>query len=864
MILNSQSRPSGRHLAAAALIAIFLLCNQAAAAEMIPFVIGADANPDSLIAVEAAEPITANSPRLRVAGDSFQVGVNGRKVRLWGVNLSFGANMPKKIDAPRVADRLAAAGVNTIRIHHLDTARWPRGIWSASDGRNFEPQALDRLDYFINELARRGIWINFNLHVGRAHSRHLDPPQPNTKYDKIVGIFTPKLIDAQKDFARKIINHVNPYRNVRYGDDPAMAIFEITNEDSFFMWSGDKDLRALPVFYEKILRDKFNTWLRKKYKTDRRLRTAWSQGAEPLGLDLLKNGSFAVWSGTRPAPSQWHPEQHDDCRMSVSRRTYKGKPAVKLEIKRTDDTEWHLQFKQSGIELEKGKYYTVTFAAAASAPRAIGCSVSQAHDPWANMGLSRRPELTSDWSEFTCGFVASADESDARLSFAVGGSDADVYLANVRFRPGGILGLAEGESLIDSTVKVFGTNESMPRSVDRMIFLAETEKAYFDGMRNHIKRNLRSRALVTGTIVFGPLGLYVQSDMDYIDAHAYWQHPRFPRKPWDRSDWLIDQKPMTDFPEQATLFRLAAERLSGKPFTVSEYNHPAPLDSQAECVPLIASFAAAQNWSGVWLYTYSHSSDEWSRESLNSYFDIDTNPAKWGFMRAGTAIFRDRAMAPLTASLDMVLARTSNPLVELAELHLTHDRNMFAALADEQDITHKTALSARMAASLTGAPASQLSNTGRPGIEWFAERGSGFYSVDHGDAAVYTGHAEYSRKATQGRIAVTTPDFLALTITPIDESGRMLITACGRCENTGMVFSEDRRTVGLKWGTAPVLIEPIDAEITLPQGRWTCRALAPDGTSKRNVPVTYSGDEPKLHIAPEYATMWYLLIPEKR
>jgi hypothetical protein len=48
--------------------------------------------------------------------------------------------------------------------------------------------------------------------------------------------------------------------------------------------------------------------------------------------------------------------------------------------------------------------------------------------------------------------------------------------------------------------------------------------------------------MVTGTIVFGPLGLYAQSDMDFIDSHAYWQHPQFPNRPWDSGDWLMNRR----------------------------------------------------------------------------------------------------------------------------------------------------------------------------------------------------------------------------------------------------------------------------------------------------------------------------------
>jgi len=127
------------------------------------------------------------------------------------------------------------------------------------------------------------------------------------------------------------------------------------------------------------------------------------------------------------------------------------------------------------------------------------------------------------------------------------------------------------------------------------------------------------------------------------------------------------------------LFRIAAERLHGKPFTVSEYNHPAPLDSQAECVPMIASFASAQDWDGIWLYTYSHSSDGWYRENMNSYFDIDTNPAKWGFMRAGAAIFRDTCINQVNGYLYLPLAGRITTLQSIAALHNETDRDMARA-----------------------------------------------------------------------------------------------------------------------------------------------------------------------------------------
>ena len=619
---------------------ILLTCSNLVAQELVPFVIPARPNPDSLIAYPSSLPIKTDSDRLAAHRHFFR---GKRLVRLWGVNLSFGANLPTHEDAPHIAARLAEAGVNAIRCHHMDTARWPRGLWNAQDGKTIAPEALDRLDFFIDQLARRGICVNINLHVGRAHSQYLNLPKTNREYDKISNIFTPALIDAQKKFARELLTHVNPYRKLRYADDPAVAIVEITNENSLFMWGSEQTLRTLPSYYADILQGKFNTWLQKRYNSDEKLRKTWSEGAEELGKNILVNSNFQTIETGRNIPNNWNLEQHSDCKASPSRTRYKDKDSLRIDINKSDGTEWHLQLNQGSLTVKAGKYYTVTFDVTADKPRQIGCGVSQAHSPWSNLGLSQQVELTDNWKTFRYGFVAKANDENTRLSFSFGGSDIPVYFANVEFRPGGRVGLNKGESIKAGTVALYADSETPTRTLDRMRFLAETEKAYFDGMRNFIKNDLGCKALVTGTIVFGPLGLYAQSDMDFIDAHAYWQHPRFPGRPWDSGNWLVDQKPMTDYPAEATLFRIAAERLVNKPFTVSEYNHPAPLDSQAECVPMIASFAAAQDWDGVWLYTYSHSSDGWYRENLNSYFDIDTNPAKWGFMRAGAAIFRDAA-----------------------------------------------------------------------------------------------------------------------------------------------------------------------------------------------------------------------------
>ena len=118
-------------------------------------------------------------------------------------------------------------------------------------------------------------------------------------------------------------------------------------------------------------------------------------------------------------------------------------------------------------------------------------------------------------------------------------------------------------------------------------------------------------------------------------------------------------------------------------------------------------------------------------------------------------------------------------------------------------------------------------------------------------------------------IEVARPDFAAVTVTALDgrplaESKKILIAACGKCENTDMKFSADRQTVGREWGKAPVRIEPVDGRVVLPAGAWTCRALRPDGTPAGDVPV--AKDEkgaPLVRLSAEHKTMWYLVTPAK-
>jgi len=838
-------------------IALLFVIGVVQGEDLVPFVIPAEVDANSAITVTGVPPIRTDSERITARDGHFCRGQE--RVRVWGVNLSFGANFPTHEDAEKVAARLAAHGVNSVRCHHMDTSNWPDGIWDAEEPGRLSPEALDRLDYFIDQLARHGIYANLNLHVGCEHSKRLGLPATEHNYDKIYNLFTPALVEAQKAYARQLLGHVNVYRRVRYADDPAVAWVEITNENSFFMWDGEQTLRTLQPFYARLLQAQYNAWLKDRYQNQTGLAAAWSEGIVPLGDNLVQDSNFvSLTSGT---PTKWHLEQHEDTRAAIGKQSR----GLRVTVERHDGTGWHLQLNQAGLSLSAGQYYTVTFKARSDAARDVTCVVQQAHDPWQWLGLSRAVTLGSDGRTYRLGFVAEQSDDNARVNFAFGNSSETFYLDDVQLRPGGQVALTAAESMDQGTVALFLDNESEARQLDRLVFLAKTERAFFRSMKACVQQDLACRALVTGTIVFGPLGLYAQQDMDYIDSHAYWQHPQFPGRAWDMNNWQIDQTPMVDHPQEATVFRLAAERLRGKPYTVSEYNHPAPLDSQAACVPLIASFGAAQDWDGIWLYTYSHSHAAWDRERLNSFFDVDTNPAKWGFMRAGSITFRDGGLPPLDTQATIGLAEPGeDPVYALAAHHLRHGTDLFAIESDVYSMGRSNLLETQLYVGLTGKCRIDPLLHKDPMVTWFVDDGQGLYACAGGQVIGVVGHAAHAAAATGGSIRVASPEEFALMITTLDhrnvkESRRLLVTACGRCENTGMAFSRDRRTVGQQWGRAPVRIEPVRASLAMSDGVWTCWSLDAKGRRARRVPMTASDKGPILEIRPEYKTMWYLL-----
>jgi hypothetical protein len=195
---------------------------------------------------------------------------DGKRIRFWGVNVtdwSKGSIMvPSKEDSPLWAATLARFGVNCARFQFLDLPT-PRGLIDGKrdDTRALDPEVFDREDFFIAELEKRGIYINFNLLVGRPFKAGdgVQDYQKIREGAKGISLYDPRIIELQKEYAKQLLAHYNPYTKSEYRNDPAVAMVEINNENA--LWVGS---HGPTPYYDHELADLYNAWLRKNLNAE--------------------------------------------------------------------------------------------------------------------------------------------------------------------------------------------------------------------------------------------------------------------------------------------------------------------------------------------------------------------------------------------------------------------------------------------------------------------------------------------------------------------------------------------------------------------------------------------------------------------
>jgi hypothetical protein len=186
-----------------------------------------------------ATPVDMSFLNEKVAGGAGFVSVkdghffdgNGNRIRFFGTNLTFSSCFTDKETAKNIAGRLRKLGMNVVRFHHMDNQSAPGGIWN-KDKRDLDPVQLDKLDWLVYQLKIHGIYSNLNTHVSFTYPGVDYKNVEQFNFGKTIDQFYPPYIEMQKDYARKLLTHKNPYTGKTYAEEPAVAFVEVNNENS--------------------------------------------------------------------------------------------------------------------------------------------------------------------------------------------------------------------------------------------------------------------------------------------------------------------------------------------------------------------------------------------------------------------------------------------------------------------------------------------------------------------------------------------------------------------------------------------------------------------------------------------------------
>lgn len=553
-------------------------------------------------------------------------------------------------------------------------------------------------------------------------------------------------------------------------------------------------------------------------------------------------------------------------------------PSVVVNVKQNDPVEWHIQAHLAGLTLADGATYSVSFRAKAEKPGTLRVNVRKDVDDWSGMGLETTVDVGTEFRAYALTFKASSTvPGHARLGFMLGGRFLGaVEISDVRLSPGAKgAGLQDNDTL-DALVHVPTVMTDRQES-DWLAFLIDTERSYADEMLSFLKDELKVRANVALTQVDygGTAGMNREQKMDFADSHAYWQHPSFANNDWNPNKWTIQNTPqVAAFGDDrfGELGRLAMVRVADKPFTVSEYDHPAPSDYVCEMLPEFSTFAALQDWDAIYTFAITTYSSDRKPDRIQGYFDQNNHPAKWAFYPTAALLFRQglippaesRATLRLSAGMWRDTAFTDEGWRALSGATIGFLTRRLAVGDQPLPAGEKTTIVEQKRPS---SPASVATET----VRLQKTKAGQVYIASSPSLAAFAGYIG-GETLTAGDCTLAVREFgnnfAAVTAVATDgqflsASKRVLVTVCGRVENQNMGWNATRTSVGSAWGKGPALAQHVPVQLAFKvDGNRKVYALAPDGSRVKQVASTLHDNQLTFAVAATDATLFYEMTVE--
>lgn len=226
-------------------------------------------------AYEKASPIDLRGLNEKVAGATgwvkktadgdFTLG-DGTPVRFWAVNTSV-QNGTDLDGLKQHARFLAKRGVNMVRFHGF---LQPKG--EKSSVTDVDADEIDRAQKLVAAMKSEGIYTTLSPYwaTARAHPSWGIEGYPSGACWGLL-YWDETLQKGYKAWVKELLTRKSPYTGIPLGKDPAVAIFQIQNEDSLLFWTTG----GLKGDVLKRLQKRYGAWLAKKYGSLAKAKEGW-------------------------------------------------------------------------------------------------------------------------------------------------------------------------------------------------------------------------------------------------------------------------------------------------------------------------------------------------------------------------------------------------------------------------------------------------------------------------------------------------------------------------------------------------------------------------------------------------------------
>ena len=795
---------------------------------------------------------------LRTTSDGhFALGTSNDPVRFVGASIITYACFPDSLTAIVTARRLRKLGVNMVRFIYFDyyNANTASTLAPGNKGDTLSATQMQRLDWFLYQLKSNGVRAHFVLKARGGPRRDDGVAGWDSAYNsgQYLTFISPQFQALQRRYLTALLTHVNPYTGKRYADDPEIAVYTVSDQNSLYDgWVGDRvnqRTNTLSWNHSRTLDTLFTLYLRGRYASTAALRAAYWEGTQTLGSNLITNPGFEQfddnWTLTVGEAAQASAVVIQGGEVAPG----EGANSMRIVVRRTPGIESRIYTSQFATPIVKDHIYRLRFKAKTdtASGRTLRVVLQRNAGNFENFGVNQTVNLTTQWQTFDFTFRALGGDTLATL-FRVycGAMMGDVFLDGFLLQETGREGLGASESLDNYTVDRTRYRDratiSLARLIDQVNFYDSLARDYYSSMAAHL-RSLGVKAPIAGVnSTAGAPDTWSQTGFDFTSESAQWDFnsARAGSIPYSDSTWVVRNYSVLNYRDQK-LPEFSRNAIAGKPFIAEQYSHVTPNAHRAEMMLFMPAYASLHNWDGLYYYYYNDRLTEAvdRRRILKDDFNgFMGDPSICALLPQASSIVRDGLIGPATRILK-----------------IEHDAADLRTMSLYSRGTYGTDGTFNNIANLVTAVRLDSFNAARHYVA------GDYYVTIPNDDDIQSDNSRIKLDITKGILLVNAPKcqagsgdltqsgtlrtdrlgvnwisgghFATYIWTPLDTFGldssrRSLLTITTRSVNTNAVWQYGDSSLGKNWGDAPVRTEWIKLGVQFYMAADSLRVLPLD------------------------------------